>query len=168
MQHRVREWQEEAKRLHDQKFQESAEVEAVHNEAIQITFEKTEALQKLEKTVGLTCDCRGGLLSDALRASGGDTARPQRAPGTVVADPPHNEKRASWKDVSRSLVSSALPKRCASFMQRKCRSLMRRNFIGTSKTFPWSSSLASHGGRAGGVPDRRRARASRAELPLCT
>ena len=46
---RAREWQEEAKRLHDQKFLESAEAEAVYNDAIQCTFEKTEALEKLQK-----------------------------------------------------------------------------------------------------------------------
>ena len=58
--------------------------------AIQCTLEKTEALEKLVKNTdnasGLACDHRGGLLADALRASGG-----------------HIEKRAPRHDVSRSL-----------------------------------------------------------------
>ena len=48
---RAREWQEEAKLLYVQKFQDAAEAEAVYNEAIQCTLEKTEALEKLLKTV---------------------------------------------------------------------------------------------------------------------
>ena len=53
---RARERQEEAKRLHDQKFQYATEAEAACNEAIQCTLEKTEALEKLVYTVTMRAD----------------------------------------------------------------------------------------------------------------
>ena len=53
---RAREWSVEAKRLYVQKIQEAAGAEAVYNEAIQCTLEKTEALEKLLKTATQRAD----------------------------------------------------------------------------------------------------------------
>ena len=53
---RAREWQEETKRLYEQKCQEAAGAEAVYNEAIHRTLEKTEALEKHVKTVTMRSD----------------------------------------------------------------------------------------------------------------
>ena len=64
---RAREWQEEAKRLCDQKFQEAGEAEAVHNDAIKCTVEKTEALEKLVKTVTMRADSLGTTEADFLQ-----------------------------------------------------------------------------------------------------
>ena len=47
----AREWQAEAKRVHDQKFVEAAEAEETYHDAIRRTLEKNEALEKQVKTV---------------------------------------------------------------------------------------------------------------------
>ena len=51
---RAREWPEEAKRLFKHKCQGAEEAETVNNDAIKGTLEKTEALEKLVRTVTMT------------------------------------------------------------------------------------------------------------------
>ena len=47
----ARAWQDEAKRLYEQRCQEVVKAEAAHNEAIKRTLDMTEALEKRVKTV---------------------------------------------------------------------------------------------------------------------
>ena len=66
---RAREWQEEATRLKDQKCQEAADVEAVYNETVQRTLEKTEALDKHVKTVTMRADSMATTEEDFSQAN---------------------------------------------------------------------------------------------------
>ena len=88
------------------KFQEAAFAEAVNNEAIQCTLEQTEALEKLLKTVAMRADslATAGLLPDTPRASGGDTARRQRALRTALPDPHHTLGNAHLRTMSHAAL----------------------------------------------------------------
>ena len=52
----AREWQAEAKRAYDQKFLEATKAEETYHDAIRRTIERTEALEKHDKTVTMRAD----------------------------------------------------------------------------------------------------------------
>ena len=64
----ARDWQEEAKRLYDQKIAEAADTEEIYQDASKRTLEKTEALEKHVKTVTMRADSLAATEGDFFQA----------------------------------------------------------------------------------------------------
>ena len=118
---RARERQEEAKRL---------DAEAAYNEAIQCTLEKTEALEKLVKTVTMRAHSLAITEADFLQTLF------ERQEDTL-----RNAHRGTMSHAA--FVSSFLEQRRASSTRRHRRSLMIRSLIETFGVCSCSSSLAT-------------------------
>ena len=102
---RARVWQDEAKRLRDQNFKKPL---SLRPSTTRPYSARSSRRKNRGSASGLTGDCRGGLLPDTPRATGGDTARRQRALRTALPDPHHTLSNAHRSTMSHAALCPQL------------------------------------------------------------